>query len=519
MADRSLFSCLFGLSLLVTGCAADRGDGTETDTSWQGGKADNADTTGIVTVTEVHAHPAAASAGFVEVINTSDAPVDLVNCTLSVGTDKLALVAVDGHEHVLAPGQLAVVVDSARDLSTNEIPPDADIVTTKTGLGDLLAGSQQLIVRIAGVESDKADASKTPDDAQSSVERTLDDGFVKSPAGPTPGQQNDINHGMIAVYFAEPPMDKTDPIAPHLQQVIDGAQHTLDAAFFQVNNPVLIDAFVNAAARGVKVRFVTDTDYFTDPNYSAGYQKMVTAGIPVIDDKRSALMHSKFMVVDGEAVWTGSYNLIVPDHAAFDHADNALFIKSRQLAAIHTEQFEQLFGGKFGPAKHDAGHHDAFVDGVHVEVYFAPTDHLRDHALAAINKAASAVHFATFSFYQPDIGMALVAEQGRALDIRGMFDTTSTTGRSSQFPPLAMAGSDVRYADPAGPYLFLHDKFFVIDADTPEGTVITGSPNISDSAYGSNDEAMYIVHDRKLANSYDGAFHYFYDPGIGPNKH
>jgi phosphatidylserine/phosphatidylglycerophosphate/cardiolipin synthase-like enzyme len=67
--------------------------------------------------------------------------------------------------------------------------------------------------------------------------------------------------------------------------------------------------------------------------------------------------------------------------------------------------------------------------------------------------------------------------------------------------------------------LFLHDKFFVIDPETPEGTVITGSPNISDSAYGSNDEAMYIVHDRKLANSYDGAFHYFYDPGVGPNKH
>jgi phosphatidylserine/phosphatidylglycerophosphate/cardiolipin synthase-like enzyme len=517
MFDRR--TLLWICALLAGGCAANSGDGTETDTSWQGGKADNANTTGLVRVTEAHAHPADTSTGFVEVLNTSDAPVELTDCTLSIGTKKLALVAVDGHDHLLAPGQLAVVVDSGRDLSTNDIPPDANVVTTQTGLGQLLASSQQLIVRISGVESDKADASHTADTATTSVERKLDDTFVQSPDGPTPGQQNDINQGYIAEYFAEPPKDATDPIAPHLKDVIDGAQHTLDAAFFQVNNPLLIDAFVAAAGRGVKVRFVTDTDYFRNPTYSAGYQKMVTAGIPVVDDKRSALMHSKFMVVDGQAVWTGSYNLIVPDHAAFDHADNALYIKSPELAAIHTEQFEQLFGGMFGPAKHDAGKHDVFVDGVHVEVYFAPTDHLKDHALAAITKAAAAVHFAVFSFYQPDIGAALVAEQGRSLDIRGMFDITSTTGTSSQFPPLAMAGADVRSADPAGTFLFLHDKFFVIDADTPEGTVITGSPNISDSAYGSNDEAMYIIHDSKLAKSYDVAFHYFYDPAVGPNKH
>ena len=36
----------------------------------------------------------------------------------------------------------------------------------------------------------------------------------------------------------------------------------------------LIDAFVRAKMRGVAVRFVTDTDYFTDPRYAPAYREM-----------------------------------------------------------------------------------------------------------------------------------------------------------------------------------------------------------------------------------------------------
>ena len=385
-------------------------------------------------------------------------------------------------------------------------------------LASLLASSQKIIIRAAGTESDKADASKLSPPKDVSVERTADDRFAMSTVGNTPGERNAINGNLIDVYFANPPGDTVDPVAPHLQAVIDGAKHTLDAAFFQVNNPDLIDAFIRAQQRGVKIRFVTDTDYFANVTYAPGYQRMVAAGIPVVDDKRSALMHSKFMVVDGAAVWTGSYNLIVPDHHLFDHADNALYLRSRDLATYHTEQFEQLFAGKFGPKKQDAGHHDVFIDGVHVEFYFAPTDHLLDHVTAAVNVAHTSVHFATFSFYQRELAASMLTADSNKIDVAGMFDVSST-GASSEFPVLSQAGIDVRSADPAGPSLFLHDKFFVLDSGTPEATIMTGSPNFSDSAYGSNDEAMYIVHDRSIAAQYEKTFHVFYDGAVGPNKH
>jgi len=498
------FTALVALTA-ATACVDPADDDVETDTAWTSGKADGPGTSGALRVTELLARASDPSSVFVELINQSDAPVDLADCTLSIGTKKLRLTPVADHAHIVQPQQLAVIGDGSVAAA---IPVDAAMMTTSVPLAGPLAKSQRLLVRVAGRASDKADASTAATSVDLAVERTADGRFEQSSIGKSPGERNAIHGDEIAVYFANPPVDTADPVAPHLQDVIDHAQHTLDAAFFQVNNPALIDAFVRATQRGVKVRFVTDTQYFTDPSYAPGYQRLVDAGIPVIDDKRGALMHSKFMVVDDEAVWTGSYNLIVPDRRVFDHADNALYLHSRQLAAIHTAQFEQLFAGTFGNRKRDLGQHDVYIDGVHIEVYFAPTDHLRDHAIAAVAAARARVHFAMFSFFQGEVASALESAHLNQVEIEGVFDKSSISIAGSQFTPLAQTGIDVRSA---GPSVFLHDKFFVIDPDTAAATVVTGSPNVSDNAYNSNDEAMYVVHDRAIAARYETSFHVFFD--------
>lgn len=509
---------LLGLGLVAAGCV-DTPDEVETDTAWSDGKADGVGTSGGLRITEVEAHPSDATNAFIEVINRSDAPIDLATCTVSVGINKLHIAAVTGRDHIVQPQQLAVIVGPTYDVASSQIPGDAAFVSTTRDLGGYLGKSQRLIVRIAGVQSDKADASRVTPPADTSLERDADDSFVVSAVGQSPGEQNAINANAIDVYFANPPVDAADPIAPRLVTVIDGAQHTLDAAFFQVDHPGVIEAFVRAKQRGVAIRFVTDADYFNDPRYSAGYQTMVAAGIPVVPDKRSAFMHSKFMVVDGQAVWTGSYNLLAQDKATFDHADNVVYIRSKQLAAVHTEQFEQLFAGAFGTAKKDAGDHDVFVDGVHFEVYFGPTDHLRDHALAALGASRQSVHFLMFSFFQTDVGNLLIQSARRGVDVRGVFDVSSKTSAGSQYAPFVAAGLDMRTANPTGPGVFLHDKILVIDSTLTTAAVITGSPNVSDSAYGSNDEAMYVIHNRAIAAKFEATYQLFYDRSVGPNQH
>ena len=63
--------------------------------------------------------------------------------------------------------------------------------------------------------------------------------------------------------------------------------------------------------------------------------------MPVVDDKRSAIMHHKFLVVDGQAVWTGSTNLTPT--SLYAHNNNALILQSAELADAYTTEFERLF--------------------------------------------------------------------------------------------------------------------------------------------------------------------------------
>jgi len=505
---------------LVTACIGDGGrDDVEHDRSW--GKADDTAVSGVLRITEVLAHPANRDAVFVELLDVGDDRVDLTDYTLSVGESRSELRAIDSHAHVIEPGQLAVVIDPdvARelDLAALGLPADSVVVTTEHDLGALLGESQQLIVR------DDSDAATDKADATTSlqlvaVERTREGGFAPSAYGSSPGLRNAIRGDAIQLFFARPPEHTDDRIAPELAKVIDSATVSLDCAFFQVKNHDLIAAFVRAAQRGVRVRFVTDTTYFTHPDYIAGYQQLIAAGIPVIADQRSALMHSKFMVVDGRSVWTGSYNLVAHENRAFDHADNALYLRSKKLAELHTRQFEQMFAGRFGKAKAPSREHRAYVDGVAVDVYFAPTDSLKDRMLEAVSSARFSAHFATFSFYQRELLAAVVSVQQRGAEVRGMFDGTTTTQSNSAFVALAATGTDVRTADRAAPYLFFHNKYFVLDYGTAHATVATGSPNFSESAYKINDEALYLIRDRGIAAEYYEAYRYFYDAGVGPNK-
>jgi phosphatidylserine/phosphatidylglycerophosphate/cardiolipin synthase-like enzyme len=502
------------LALACCACAAGEGAGT-------GSPARSDRSAGPLVITEVLAHARDRRRGdFIELANVADDEVELAGVTLQIGGGSAALAPIDKHPHVAQPGELAVVVDPDQDVDAAGYPPWVPLVTTAgTDLGELLAASPKIRVTVGGRLADSADASEPAAQDDVALERTPRGDFALSSLGASPGRRNAIHDdSALRWQFANPPYHAEDPVAPEMAKVIEGAQRTLDCAFFQVNHPLILDAFVHAAQRGVKVRFVTDTDYFQNPRYKAGYKRLLDAGIPVVEDRRSALMHSKFMVVDEDLVWTGSYNLIVPPHHAFDHVDNVLVMRSRRMADIHRRQFEQLFTGSFGPTKQDLGEHDAFVDGVRVEVYFAPADGLRQRVVDSTTAAQLSVHFVVFSFYDRAVGDALLADAARGVEVRGVVDATSVTGGKAQFGRLARASIDVRRPDNDRFHLFLHSKYLVVDSGGPWPMVITGSPNVSDSAYDENDEAMYIVHDAQVAGDYDQNYHSIYDPAIGPNK-
>jgi phosphatidylserine/phosphatidylglycerophosphate/cardiolipin synthase-like enzyme len=103
---------------------------------------------------------------------------------------------------------------------------------------------------------------------------------------------------------------------------IEGAKHTLEVAAYSFTSKSISKALVDAHKRGVKVEIVMDKSQKTERYSAASF--LAHAGIPVRIDSQHAIMHNKYMIVDGVNVQTGSYNYTTA--AAKHNAENALFL-------------------------------------------------------------------------------------------------------------------------------------------------------------------------------------------------
>ena len=111
-------------------------------------------------------------------------------------------------------------------------------------------------------------------------------------------------------------------------------------ACYEFTSRDIAEALENAAHRGVKVRIVADWkaahDRFSQTRI------LVDAGIPVRLDHRYAIHHHKFVVIDGVAIETGSFNYTT---AAIKHnAENALVLWNvPQIAKVYAREWERLW--------------------------------------------------------------------------------------------------------------------------------------------------------------------------------
>jgi len=111
------------------------------------------------------------------------------------------------------------------------------------------------------------------------------------------------------VYFNAAPVsqnraDYNNGVEMPLAAAIGTVRTTLAIAAFEWNSPALTQAVLDAHARGVAVRMVADNEHtIEDPDTML--DQLVNAGIPVVYDQKSALMHNKFMIMDGSTVWVG----------------------------------------------------------------------------------------------------------------------------------------------------------------------------------------------------------------------
>lgn len=308
--------------------------------------------------------------------------------------------------------------------------------------------------------------------------------------------------GIQGVYFSNayantPSIGQNDEqnIDRQLTTLIGSARGTVDCALFELECERIADALIEAHGRGVAVRMAVETDYADN----ADLQRVIKAGIPVVQDERSGLMHNKFIVIDSSLVWTGSFN--TTNNCAYRNNNNAVLIRSSELAENYEVEFEEMFVRKeFGPRSTSNTPHTLvkFADA-DIYNYFAPEDDVQSKVLRYLKAAKSRIRFMAFSMTDDAIGDLLMEKHREGIDIEGIVESRGSGVNYSELGRLTKAGVPV-LTD--GNKYVMHHKVIVIDGLW----TITGSFNFTESAQKSNDENVLIIKSASVAKMFEGEY-------------
>lgn len=293
-----------------------------------------------------------------------------------------------------------------------------------------------------------------------------------------------------------------------------GERHTLHAAIFNINDPRITDALIDAHTAGVEVRLVTEgTKLRPWQTWQTEYDRLLAADVPLLAVRRPgrAAMHDKLALFDGGVVATGSFNWEVG--SSDENHENMLLLSDAGAVAAYARRFEVLAGGVQRPREY------AFDPEGAVSVSFAPDE--APHVIAGqlIDSAQHRIRVAMFTakdieYEEAGQTTSLFLKLGAAVDRGvevmlmtdyGIAEASEYFGIISEDDPqdewLASLGVHVVLADNVfGQYASMHHKFMVVD----DAAVAVGAMNwYYDAAY-LNDEDQVLIRDAALSAEYTG---------------
>jgi phosphatidylserine/phosphatidylglycerophosphate/cardiolipin synthase-like enzyme len=302
------------------------------------------------------------------------------------------------------------------------------------------------------------------------------------------------------------------------------ARRTLDLALYDLrlhDEPadLVRAALVGAASRGVRVRLAYNFDHLrpmpvpppprTEPPLLESLP-VPTLGIPGVPD----LMHHKFVVRDGAAVWTGSTNWTSD---AWSRQENVIaIVRSARIAARYTVGFERLW------ATRDVGRSGRVrtwpavrVGTASVRTWFCPRngERLAKRIAGAIAGARLRIRVASPVITSEPVLRALLARLDAAdVDLAGVVDATQVAevlrhwardnpgtwkapAVRSFFARADFTGKPSTPWTPESLHDFMHAKATICD-----DVVFTGSFNLSRSGE-QNAEDVLEIREPRLADA------------------
>ncbi|WP_413290119.1 phospholipase D-like domain-containing protein [Bdellovibrio sp. HCB337] len=148
----------------------------------------------------------------------------------------------------------------------------------------------------------------------------------------------------IEIFFNSPrTVDRKSQEASYITgeivRLIDGAQNNIQIATTRIRIEPVLESILKAAQRGVKIQAVISQDDFIDLGRRAKYllnNKNIELRIKFYNLNLSAYityqMHNKFMIVDGQTLFTGSFNW--SNSSENSHIENVLELNGALAQAV-----------------------------------------------------------------------------------------------------------------------------------------------------------------------------------------
>ena len=301
-------------------------------------------------------------------------------------------------------------------------------------------------------------------------------------------------------------------VAEGFISLINKSQTHIHIAGFEANYLPIATALINAHRRGVEVIWITDDEFGLEEDLleeTYFFKSLQDAGIQVIDDNRSALMHNKFAIFDQNIVWTGSTNFT---HNGFTrNNNNAIWINDHTLAELYENEFEEMRIGNFGPTSPSYQYKQLTkIQDSRVIVLFGSEDSTINEINYYLNNARQNIVIMAFSFTHDDMGEVLIKKMSEGIIVASIFEKRGSLTKYSEMSKLFCAGGHIRQDGNPGS---MHHKVIIIDGEI----VITGSLNFSQNATKKNDENVLIIYNPEIAESYIKEFErLWYDAIIPP---
>lgn len=281
-----------------------------------------------------------------------------------------------------------------------------------------------------------------------------------------------------------------DDVGAQLFNLIACATTSVDMAIYEGDWECLSGAITDAMMRNPSLDVTIIVD---DDRCAAGdcFTDDVPAGVTVVRDTRSGLMHHKFAIADGSRLWVASANF--SRRSFCSDFNNAIVLDEAPIVARYQSVFDRMEGGGFGPVAPEM----PVTSGIYT-AYFSPESPIsspaawQDAMVAEIDMASTSIEVMVFAWTRTEISTALVNAAMRGVTVRALVSPLY----SDDAPAMALiaAGIDVREAP-------VHSKVMILDAQT----VVTGSANWSMNAWSNNENSLWI-RDTTVAGVYRSEF-------------